>query len=205
MTSAQSLNYFHQQLPIIGEIQAMGFTQPTEKEPKPKLSWLDVATRSGAVFHVEIRNTTGQQALRNLDGLDRRRTRELGNLQVGDLVAVDGIYYRHGDQEAYDALNITELVGSRDYYLFEHTFWWIDQINAMANRWLDNLFGERAVYTVDDYAAFYRTSLNIQGKSVEQEGEIQEMATLSRLIYGFSSAYLLTGEDRFRHAACAGV
>ena len=31
------------------------------------------------------------------------------------------------------------------------------------------------------------------------------MATLARLIYGFSSAYLLTGEERFLQAATAGV
>mgnify|MGYP003346701000 CR=1 FL=1 len=54
MTSAQSLNYFHQQLPIIGEIQAMGFSQPTEKEPKPKLSWLDVVTRSGEIGRAHV-------------------------------------------------------------------------------------------------------------------------------------------------------
>ncbi len=218
MTSAQTLRYFHQQLPILGVIQAIGFSQsgetgaaqpsganaPAADDP-PNPTWLDVATRSGAVFHVEIRATTWFQALRNLDGLDRRRSRQGGNWQVGDLVAVDGIYSRHGDQEAYDALAVTELMGSRDYYLFEHTFWWKDQINVMANRWLDNLFGERALYTVDDYAAFYRTSLNIQGQPVQQDGDTQEMATLSRLIYGFSSAYLLTGEERFLHAASAGV
>src|SRR5262245_43802587 len=34
---------------------------------------------------------------------------------------------------------------------------------------------------------------------------IQECAVLSRLIYGFSAAYLLTGSERYRLAAEAGV
>jgi hypothetical protein len=37
------------------------------------------------------------------------------------------------------------------------------------------------------------------------DNSIQECATLSRLIYGLSSVYLLTGQERFRLAAKAGI
>jgi hypothetical protein len=194
MTTAQPLQDFNVQLPIIGIITAI---EPGDDQVP---NGLRVRTRAGNTFEVRRRGTTWQRALRNLDGTERN-----GILQVGDLVAVDGIYSRHGDREVYDAMVITALVSDRKYYLFEHTFWWVEQINVLAQRWLDNLFGDKATCTIDDFAAFYRTALNIQGQPVEQEGDTQEMATLSRLIYGFSSAYLLTGEDRFLHAATAGV
>jgi mannose/cellobiose epimerase-like protein (N-acyl-D-glucosamine 2-epimerase family) len=202
MQNAQLLKGLNIQLPIIGEIVVLD----------PVARTLDVKTRSGNVFKVHARATTWWDALKNLDRIDRRRPRqgaEVGerwdNMQVGDLIAVEGIYSREGDMECYDALAIHELVGHLGYYHFEHTFWWITQINCMANKWLDNLFGDNVSYTIDDFSALYRTSLNIQGMPIEQEGEKQESATLARLIYGLSSAYLMTGEERFFLAAREGV
>ena len=204
MTStAQTLHHFHQQLPIIGRLVAIDH----------EAMILSLHTRSGNCFAVQFRPHTRLAALRNLDGLDRLRRRDpdtadpqpFDDLRLGDLLAVDGIYSRHGDQEVYEATVVTQLVGHLNYYYFEHTFWWVDQLKIMAKRWLDNLFGDKMVYSPDDFAAAYRTLLNIQGQPVDQEGDLQEMATLSRLIYGFATAYLLSGEDRFLHAASAGV
>ena len=56
---------------------------------------------------------------------------------------------------------------------------------------------------LDDFVALYRTNLNILG--LPTDDNIQEMATLSRFIYGLSSAYLMTGDIRFYMAAKAGV
>jgi mannose/cellobiose epimerase-like protein (N-acyl-D-glucosamine 2-epimerase family) len=89
------------------------------------------------------------------------------------------------------------------YYLFEHTHWWKGQIEAMANKWLDVLFGDKRTYALDDFAAMYRTTLSIEGQPITDD--TQEMATLSRLIYGLSSAYLLGGDERYFLAAKAGV
>ena len=58
-------------------------------------------------------------------------------------------------------------------------------------------------YQLDDFVAFYRTNLNILGLATDDN--IQEMATLSRFIYGLSSAYLMSGDLRFYMAAKAGV
>jgi len=57
---------------------------------------------------------------------------------------------------------------------------------------------------MDDFAEFYQTNLNIFGLPM-QDDSVQECATLSRLIYGLSSAYLLTGNLRYLCAAKAGV
>lgn len=203
MNEAQALNDFNVQLPIIGEISALDAGART----------LDVKTRSGNTFKVHARATTWFDAVKNLDRIDRKRPRkcegETGpcweNLRIGELVAVEGVYSRNEGNESFDALAIHELVSSHGYYHFEHTMWWISQMNAMGDRWLDNLFGEKSSYTIDDFSALYRTSLNILGEPVEQEGDKQEMATLARLIYGFASAYLITGDERFFLAARSGV
>ena len=88
-------------------------------------------------------------------------------------------------------------------YLFEETHWWLVQISQMADRWLDVLFDARRSYEIDDFSKIYRTNLNITGGPTADN--VQECATLSRLIYGLSSAYLLTGAERYYLAAKAGV
>ena len=65
-----------------------------------------------------------------------------------------------------------------------------DADRCFADEWLDDLFGER-------------TNLNILGQPVDDK--VQEFATLSRLIYGLSSCYLLTGGERYLLAARARV
>lgn len=204
-TNAQALNYAYFQLPIIGTITAL------DKESRT----IGVRTRSENVFVVHVKDTTWFDAVKNLDRIDRRRPRQMSepdcekkcydNLRVGDLLAVEGTYSLHNGEEVYEALAVHELISHAGYYHFEHTFWWIGQINALADRWMDNLFGDRSVVTADDFATSYRTALNIQGEPHPNTDDRQEMATLARLIYGFASAYLITGEERFFYAAKEGV
>lgn len=154
---------------------------------------------------------------RELEDLDRhratlRRVFPRPALEAADgppLVVLEGTYSVHDGKECYDAL-VVHLLKSRHptdppegRYLFEHTAWWITQITAMADQWLDSLFGEKRTYQRDDFAALYRTNLNILG--LPTDDDTQEVATLSRLIYGLSSAYLLTGQERYLLAARAGV
>jgi len=125
------------------------------------------------------------------------------------LVVIEGTYYVDDNRWCFDAL-VVHLLKSQHptdppegRYVFEHTAWWIVQITAMADQWLDSLFGEKRTYQRDDFAALYRTNLNILGLPTDDNR--QEVATLSRLIYGLSSAYLLTGQERYLLAAKAGV
>jgi mannose/cellobiose epimerase-like protein (N-acyl-D-glucosamine 2-epimerase family) len=143
-------------------------------------------------------------------------------LEEGNLVAVQGIYQRHGGAERFEARTIFLLQqapidrpaatpmsqemkpgGDERRFYFENTYWWINQIQRLTDQWLDDLFDARRNYQISDFAEFYRTNLNIVG--LPTDDNVQEMAMLSRLIYGLSSAYLLTGIDRYRLAANAGV
>jgi len=42
----------------------------------------------------------------------------------------------------------------------------------------------------------YRTFLRVTGVKKREDDYLQETDTISRLVYGFASAYLMTGEDR---------
>ncbi len=128
-------------------------------------------------------------------------------LPDGVLVAVEGIHARHEGKEIFEARRIrllqqaliergtqvyidVERQGEGRLFFFENTYWWIAQIQRMADKWLDDLFGERRDYQLADFAALYRTNLDILGEPTDDNA--QEMATLSRLIFGLSSAYLIT-------------
>ena len=50
----------------------------------------------------------------------------------------------------------------------------------------------------------YRTTIKLSGEK-EKDNYRQETDTISRLVYGLSSAYMLTGEDRFLEAADKGT
>jgi len=198
------MKYFAQQLPLIGMVES--------KDDQNKTFVL--RTRSNDVFNIHLKATTWFESLQNLDRINRSRelmgtnepNADFGFQQAvtkGNLIAVQGTWYQHGNCERYEAQTIYCLTSHAGYYLFEHTHWWVTQVSAMADRWLDNLFGEKRTYARDDFSALYRTNLNILG--LPTNDETQEMATLSRLIYGLSSAYLLDGDERYFLAAKAGV
>jgi len=171
--------------------------------------------RSGDTFEVHVGPNTEFRVLRNLDNLNRDRlatkkleestkSEQLGwYVTSGRLIAVHGVQIRAGGRERFDAVVVHLLHTHEHAYLFEDTHWWLSQIARMADEWLEDLFDSRRSYSLDDFAKLYRTNLNIYGQPTDDD--IQECATLSRLIYGLSSAYLLTGSTRFYLAAKAGL
>jgi mannose/cellobiose epimerase-like protein (N-acyl-D-glucosamine 2-epimerase family) len=174
--------------------------------------------RSGDSFMIYVNSQTVFGVLTNLDELNRDRVPRPSNfaqdggpsemvrkyLHEDALVVIQGIYMEHDEEKRFDARSVTLMHSNPGEYLFEETHWWLNQITRLGEEWLDDLFGDRRTYLMDDFAALYRTNLNILGLPVG-DNNIQECATLSRLIYGLSSAYLLTGQQRFRLAAKAGI
>jgi mannose/cellobiose epimerase-like protein (N-acyl-D-glucosamine 2-epimerase family) len=175
--------------------------------------------RNSDVYQVLVGENTSFRVLQNLDGLDRDRVldpqegldasashslRMIKKYVWPDgLLTIQGVYQEHDGIRRLEARQVHLLHSKKDNYLFEDTHWWLNQISGMADEWLDDLFGDKRSYLLDDFAALYRTNLNIVG--LPTDDNIQEMATLSRLIYGLSSAYLLTGRERYLLAARAGV
>jgi mannose/cellobiose epimerase-like protein (N-acyl-D-glucosamine 2-epimerase family) len=85
-------------------------------------------------------------------------------------------------------------------YHHEEPDWWIKQIHSIGTSYLKWQFNHPKEEI--DYRN-YRTFLHLSG---EKKGDyLQETDTISRLVYGFASAYMLTGEDAFLEAAEKGA
>eukprot|EP00899_Mesostigma_viride_P002191 jgi/Mesvir1/11973/Mv00292-RA.1 len=166
-----------------------------------------VVVRSGDEFICHLSSQTWCKTLKNLDELDTDRmpnppgfdwspsARTAKYINVGALLIVAGIEMVDGPKTRIDARTIHVMENGRGGLIFEDPKWWINQIFVLAQVWC-NVVGE-------DFRKNYRTNLDIAGNPTDDTS--QEMATLSRLIYGLSSAYLLTGNDRFLRAARDGV
>jgi len=168
--------------------------------------------RTGDRLQVWVGPETSYTVLTNLDGMsfDRLPEPEAGGagkpvsemerrikkyIRKEDRIYVHGILIqRPGQPERFEAHVITLLHYEPQKFLFEeHTHWWLSQLNTMADEWLQDLFGDERTYDKGDFSRLYRTNLNIYGGKTDDD--IQSMATLSRLIYGLSSAYLLLGDQ----------
>jgi len=186
----------------------------------PTATTFNVRLRDDRTLAVVVNDTCWFSVMTNLDGVNRDsmpppadappdeapdsvpgRIRKY--IHQDGYVVVEGTYMVYDQTTLFSAEKVNIVTSQPDRVLFEETHWWLSQISQMANRWLDNLFDHRRSYTIDDFSQFYRTNLNIQG--MPTDNDVQECATLARLIYGLSSAYLLTGNERYFLAARAGV
>jgi mannose/cellobiose epimerase-like protein (N-acyl-D-glucosamine 2-epimerase family) len=85
-------------------------------------------------------------------------------------------------------------------YRHEEPDWWINQSKSIGHsylRWQFNHPGQEIDY------GNYRTMLHLAG--AKRGDYLQETDTISRMIYGLSTAYMLTGEDAFLDACERGV
>lgn len=196
---------FYQQVTIVGQIIKVDTQQ----------GCFSIRLLSEDVVQAWPGPETSYQVLANLDNLNRDRVASpapnAGESTIAynlrkyvrpDLMAcVQGIVTINGDVQHLDARTVTLMHSTPGQVGWEETHWWISQVTTMCNQWLDTTFGNKRTFTTDDLMEFYRTNLNIVGEATADP--IQECATLSRFLYGLSSAYLLTGLDRFYSAAKA--
>lgn len=201
------LRSFNQTLTVAGSVVSID-------EAKPSFS---VLARSGDVFEAAVGPETYYSVVTNLDNLDRNRVpqpvgadgksaivRNLLRYAVKDRpVVVIGIYQENGGEPRFEARTVFLLHSNPERFMFEETHWWPTQTTQMADRILDHLFDAKRSYSIDDFSEFYRTNLNILGEGTDET--VQECAVLSRLLYDLSSAYLMTGAQRYLMAARAAA
>mgnify|MGYP003561999926 FL=1 len=195
------------------------FTQSTTlmgyvTEIKEQDSAFSIKCRSGDELLIYVARETRFQSMQNLDGIDRDRYPNPEDFSQNPsqlikkyihsdrLVAVEGVYLEDGANRRLDAISVHLLQTFDGEFLFEQTHWWLTQIARLSDTWLGFLFPNKVTYEIDDFR-LYQTNLNIVG--LRTDDNIQESSTLSRLIYGLSSAYLLTGSESYLSAARAGV
>jgi mannose/cellobiose epimerase-like protein (N-acyl-D-glucosamine 2-epimerase family) len=114
-------------------------------------------------------------------------------------VFVYGIYYSEQGGFVNEAQFMIFPEHKKDTYVFERQDWWVKQVQEIGDFYLEAQFQGQPV----DYKN-YRTTITLSGAK-EADNFRQETDTISRLVYGFASAYLMTGEDRFLEGAEKGV
>ncbi|MDR0585459.1 MAG: hypothetical protein LBG57_14090 [Treponema sp.] len=117
------------------------------------------------------------------------------------MVSLRGVSSQNGNDFSLSARSVTLMHSEPGRYGWEDTHWWLQQIDTLFGQWMDVLFENKQELTENDFACFYRTNLNLLGGKTAND--VQECATISRFLYGLSSSYLLTGNDRAFSAAAA--
>jgi len=146
-------------------------------------------------FEVALTPASYAEVTRNLGEPFQDPVEPLENiLTPGRYLFAYGIFYPEAEKLKFEAKRII-LTGS-DAHEFRHegAQWWIDQIRQLAEFYYHAQFADGIV----DYRK-YRTHITLEGQLIESTR--QETDTISRMIYFFASAYLLTGDDRYLEAA----
>ena len=159
-----------------------------------------VKTSDGREYTVKLKSNTYAQLMRNLGDPYQDATGPIRDmLTPGRHLFTYGIYYPEKSDFNFEAQFIIFLGRRVGEYFFERQDWWVRQIREIGDFFLRAQFGDEPV-NYDNY----RTQITLSGAKAKDRYR-QETDTISRLIYGLSSAYLLTGDDRYLEGAERGT
>jgi mannose/cellobiose epimerase-like protein (N-acyl-D-glucosamine 2-epimerase family) len=159
-------------------------------------------TTDGRTFEVELGQLTAAETLRNLGEPYHDVTASMRSmLTAGRMLFVYGTFLPRTDGTArFQAKHLVFPGDGGQDFRFEERTWWVDQIRQLADFYLNAEFGDGPI----DWNE-YRTTINVEGQKMLSDTHRQECDTISRLVYGFASAFMLTGDDRFLEAAEKGT
>jgi anti-anti-sigma factor len=150
-------------------------------------------------FQIRLTETTYGEYLRNLGEQFYGPDAPLDQIITpGRYLFVYGLFYPEGGSYAFEAKRIIFAERRPEEYRFEAPDWWTQQIRALAEFYLTSQFPDGNIDMRQ-----YRTFLTLEGKKIESTR--QETDTISRMVYGFATAYLLTGEDKYLEVAERGT
>jgi mannose/cellobiose epimerase-like protein (N-acyl-D-glucosamine 2-epimerase family)/anti-anti-sigma regulatory factor len=157
-----------------------------------------IKTPGGDEFNVTLGANCYAELVRNLGEAFQDCTGPMRSmLTPGRFLFTYGIFFPE-DALRYEAKHLIFLGRNPGEFRFEAADWWVQQVRSIGDFYLKAQFPDGEI----DYAQ-YRTQLTLEGTKV---GSLrQETDTISRMIYGFATAYLMTGEDRFLEAAEKGT
>lgn len=158
-------------------------------------------TSDGREFAVALTPTTYAQVARNLDEPYHDCTARIAEmLAPGQYLHSYGVFYPEAGGHRFEAKALVFPGEEPGRYRVEEPAWWVRQLRAIADCYMRWQFGHPQQPI--DYRS-YRTILHLAGA---KKGDfLQETDTISRLVYGLASAYMLTGEDHFLEAAELGT
>ncbi|CAH2602367.1 STAS domain-containing protein [Rhodovastum atsumiense] len=161
-----------------------------------------IRTSDGREFTARLTQTTFAELVRNLGEAYVDCTGQMREMLVPDrFLFTYGVFYPEPGKP-FEAKTLVFAGRTGTEFVFEQQNWWIRQIRQLAQFFLRAQFGG-ADGTIDINYHNYRTTLTADGTRTNTFR--QECDTISRLVYGFASAFMLTGEDRFLEAAEVGT
>lgn len=166
----------------------------------PVRATFDLTTSDGRPLRIGCGGDVAVQYLRNLGEPARWSGNDLaGLLHPGRYLFVRGIVTLYGADRTFDATEVVLVDRGREDYAFEADDWWPRQLAELARFYRRAQFGDAAQPDFADY----RTLLRLGGDKLDDH--VQETDTISRLVYGMASAYLLTGDEDHLRVATAGT
>lgn len=156
-------------------------------------------TSDGREFDVKLTDATYAEVIRNPNESYQDPGAPIQNLLVpGRFLFAYGVFYPEGGDYILEAKRLVLVGRIENEWRFESPDWWVNQIRHLAGFYFKAQFPDGVI----DYRN-YRTQLTLEGQQVPSTR--QEADTISRMVYGFATAYLLTGEDRYLEAAEKGT
>jgi len=159
-----------------------------------------VKTSGDKEYSIKLKSNTYAQMVRNLGDPYQDSTGQMRDMLVpGRFLYTYGTYYPNGNDTYFEAQFLLFTGRKSEEFVFEKPDWWIKQIRQLGDFYLAAQFPDGKV-NYDNY----RTTITLTGEK-ETDNYRQETDTISRLVYGFASAYLLTGDDRYLEGAEQGT
>ena len=156
-------------------------------------------TIDGREFDVTLTSQTFAEVVRNLGEAYVDASGQMRDmLDRGRMLFAYGTFYPERGDFTFEAKRIVFVGRTSHDFVFERPNWWIHQVKEVADFYLRAQWPDGDI----DYRE-YRTRLTLEGDKLP--GTRQETDTISRLVYGMATAYMLTGEDRFLEAAEKGT
>ncbi|EXI90610.1 MAG: Cellobiose 2-epimerase [Candidatus Accumulibacter regalis] len=161
----------------------------------------DLQTSNGGEFRAYLTPNTYARIAENLEDSYQDCTGRMAEmLQPGQQVFAYCVFYPQAGELRAEVKSMVFPGEGAGVYRHEEPDWWIRQIRSIANsylRWQFNYPSQSIDYRN------YRTILHLAGG---KKGDyLQETDTISRMVYGMASAYMLTGEESFLEAAEKGT
>ncbi|CAM3827159.1 AGE family epimerase/isomerase [Mucilaginibacter galii] len=161
-----------------------------------------IKTSDEREFLIHLMPNTYARFARNLGEPYQDATGQINHLLAlpRQMVFAYGTFYPGNGNNLFKAQWLVFPGKGPGNYRHEEPDWWINQISSIGHSYLKWQFNhpEEPI----DYHQ-YRTFLHLGGN---KHGDyLQETDTISRLVYGFASAYLLIGKDEFLEAAEEGT
>lgn len=171
------------------------------KSYQPNDRTLDLTTTDGRTYKATLTDNTYAKQTRNLHEGWQDRGEQLNELlKPGQMVMLYGTFFPE-EQNNFEVNYIVFAGEANNQYRYSEQEWWIRQIDCIAAsylKWQFNYPKEQIDYNQ------YRTIISLTGGKQTQD-YLQETDTISRMVYGMASAYMLTGKNEYLEAAEKGT